>query len=969
MSDLPSPSFSHSTSSDHFNHSSSNSSMSTRNPGPEQAALLQSARLKLSSIDQEAMKKMRTTMMEYPESSSSKSDSPASMRFPLDHQPSTRELRPRRSTLSRQVLITPEPVENEGSTGGSTSRNASSSDIKSSEMDVSRSASGSEGSSIPSADYVIAVLGHENVGKTTVIERALKTWGMSHPVKTHQAGSHTVHSSYSQIQPGGKLKQAWKVESLEMNVYALDLSPQATKVWPEGTPDVAGVIFCYDATRSDTLAGLTEAIERLATSCIPMVILACKSDPDTSLEVDAPHGNLVGEPFNVGLIEVTTQTSEGKSKMRNAFRWLLYKLEQRQRRQQRKLVPPIMIPSASTMPSPSLASATLEALASPDSDGSSAADKIMWHQRGLNMTPADGDGVDTVSDHRSSGSSLGWMTKGPPPSTSVESGSKEGSEEVVHEAKKEGPISNGVTVEKAALPPAVAGLDPPLYLSVEELLNKLFTAVVSSQDEPFVRAFFMTYRRFIFPRELMQEFSNRLEEVDNYAVSRDVKNWTMMKVTGALVDWTTRYPGDLHDSQTQGYFKEILALILHHTFMAHLTGELIMVENSLSETIDLDQSWSLHTSSPPSAGSQPSVIGTELVLDSEVLYEFDSSLDKSEPPTPLKERTHSARSVSTSSLALESDHHHRKRSGSDPRIGGIVTSLGSGSDDKVGGHGHGHGQQVFDEMGYHRWAGAINMVTSMDPRAFATELTRMQWELFTCIRPRDVFRHDFGKETSGPVGESISFFNHISRWVSTLILAHPKAKHRARVIERFIIISHQLRRLNNYDTLYALISGMREASVDRLASTHALVQVAPNIEKDFQSHLKLMDPRGGYVHYRRALQADISNGRASIPLLTTLLGLVNRLQAVRPDDKRKEDNKVQWDKFARFGEILGVINECQARGPIVRGEVNDRFRKIIEDTPVISNEDGLWERSQLLEPSGGTVGGKVLKRLANLGFS
>ncbi|WVQ99369.1 hypothetical protein IAU59_006502 [Kwoniella sp. CBS 9459] len=968
MSDLPSPAFSHSTTSDHLNHSSSNSSMSARNPGPEQAALLQSARLKLSSMDQEAMKKMRTTMMEYPESGSSKSNSPASLRFPLEHQTSARELRPRRSTLSRQVLITPEPVENEQEAGGSRSRNGSSSDVKLSEMGAERSADGSETPSTPPVDYVIAVLGHENVGKTTIIERALKTWGWSHPIRTHTFGSQTVHSSFSQIQPGGKLKQAWKVEFLEMNVNALDLSPQAERVWPEGTPDIAGVIFCYDATRSDTLAGLTEAIERLAVSSIPMVILACKSDPDSTLEVDAPHGNLIGEPFNVGLIEVTTQTSEGKSKMRNAFRWLMYKLEQRQRRQQRRLVPPITIPSASAMPSPSLASATLEALTSPDSDGSSAADKIMWHQRGLNMTPADGDGVDAVSDHRSSGSSLSWMIKGPPPSTSVESASKEGSEEVVQEIKKEEPISNGITEKKAALPPSVAGLDPPLYLSVEELLDKLFMAVVSSQDEPFVRAFFMTYRRFMLPRELMQEFSNRLEVVDSYAVSRDVKNWTMMKITGALVDWTTRYPGDLYDSQTQGYFKEILAFILHHTFMAHLTGELIMVENSLSETIDVDQSWSLHTSSPPSTSSRPSVIGTELVLDSEVLYEFDSSLDKSEPPTPLKERTQSARSVSTSSLPLDSDQHHRKRSGSDPRLGGITTSLGSGSDDKLGGHGHVQ-SQAFDEMGYHRWAGAINMVVSMDPRAFATELTRMQLELFTCIRPRDIFRHDFGKETSGPVGESIMFFNHISRWVSTLILAHPKAKHRARLIERFIVISHQLRRLNNYDTLYALISGMREASVDRLASTHALVQVAPNIDKDFQSHLKLMDPRGGYVHYRRALQADISNGRASIPLLTTLLGLVNRLQSVRPEDKRKEDNKVQWDKFARFGDILGVINECQARGPIVRGEVNDRFRRIIEDTPVISNEDGLWERSQLLEPSGGTVGGKVLKRLATLGFS
>jgi hypothetical protein len=63
---------------------------------------------------------------------------------------------------------------------------------------------------------------------------------------------------------------------------------------------------------------------------IPTVIFACKSD--LALQVDAATGNALGEPHNVGLIEVTSETSEGRSKMRNGLRWLLHKLEQRQRK-------------------------------------------------------------------------------------------------------------------------------------------------------------------------------------------------------------------------------------------------------------------------------------------------------------------------------------------------------------------------------------------------------------------------------------------------------------------------------------------------------------------------------------------------------------------------------------------------------------------------------------------------------------
>jgi len=82
-----------------------------------------------------------------------------------------------------------------------------------------------------------------------------------------------------------------------------------------------------------------------------------------------------------------------------------------------------------------------------------------------------------------------------------------------------------------------------------------------------------------------------------------------------------------------------------------------------------------------------------------------------------------------------------------------------------------------------------------------------------------------------------------------------------------MMIAHQLRRLDNYDSLYAVVSGMRETSIHRLAQTHALVQPALEVVKDFQSHCKLMDPQANYKHYQTALRSDVDNGRPAIPLL------------------------------------------------------------------------------------------------------
>jgi hypothetical protein len=41
---------------------------------------------------------------------------------------------------------------------------------------------------------------------------------------------------------------------------ALDLTGGPAPIWPQEVSPVSGVILCYDATRSETLTGLSEAL-------------------------------------------------------------------------------------------------------------------------------------------------------------------------------------------------------------------------------------------------------------------------------------------------------------------------------------------------------------------------------------------------------------------------------------------------------------------------------------------------------------------------------------------------------------------------------------------------------------------------------------------------------------------------------------------------------------------------------------
>lgn len=145
---------------------------------------------------------------------------------------------------------------------------------------------------------------------------------------------------------------------------------------------------------------------------------ACKSDPDATLQIDAAHANSIGEAYNVGLIEVTDTTSEGRSKMRNGMRWLLYKMEQRLSEcTQIQLAPGRVVVELTivrrrrkAMGSPTSAPTVLSA----DSDGGSSADRIMWPAK-LGMTPGSASASkrgSMTSEARSSSSDLQWIVQG-----------------------------------------------------------------------------------------------------------------------------------------------------------------------------------------------------------------------------------------------------------------------------------------------------------------------------------------------------------------------------------------------------------------------------------------------------------------------------------------------------------------------------------------------------------------------------
>jgi hypothetical protein len=75
------------------------------------------------------------------------------------------------------------------------------------------------------------------------------------------------------------------------------------------------------------------------------------------------------------------------------------------------------------------------------------------------------------------------------------------------------------------------------------------------------------------------------------------------------------------------------------------------------------------------------------------------------------------------------------------------------------------------------------------------------------------------RDKDSPMERIVYYFNHIAKWVALTILSSPKLKDRIRDLEKMLRVVVELRKLDNYDTLFAVISGLENQSVYRLTKT------------------------------------------------------------------------------------------------------------------------------------------------------
>ncbi|KAG8531102.1 uncharacterized protein KY384_004459 [Bacidia gigantensis] len=442
-----------------------------------------------------------------------------------------------------------------------------------------------------------------------------------------------------------------------------------------------------------------------------------------------------------------------------------------------------------------------------------------------------------------------------------------------------------------------------LGVPFENLVDRLLAPPMSKQDTKFVVAFLCLYRIFAAPSELLAAILKRFEGLPGDEMPQLVRLTMQLRYLNILQEWISEYQGDFAHPATRHVITTFVHSLSMNPEFATAHQEISIVLEAVGEDDDAEWAYS------DQARSRASTIESFL------------SSSSTQTATSTITAESSAEEINDTRNPEKPIHGHSVRH---PTNGPVVPSLESSGSPSTNLNSRMLLNRVADARGQAqrlrpsprfsldkiRW----HQVMDLSIENIAFELTRIDWVLYTSIRPRDLIRHvSLNTERKQRckslefVNAMIDHFNHIAFWVSSMILIRDKPKHRALMLEKFMAIAWRLRQLNNYNSLGAIIAGINGTAVHRLVQTRGLVP--PEKVKQYWRLEILMAPAKSYSAYRLGWRNTSSPRIPFVPLHRR--DLVSAEAGNRTFIRTENGERINWKKFEIMGDVVIGIRESQ----------------------------------------------------------
>ncbi|XP_077182977.1 rap guanine nucleotide exchange factor 6 isoform X4 [Paroedura picta] len=192
----------------------------------------------------------------------------------------------------------------------------------------------------------------------------------------------------------------------------------------------------------------------------------------------------------------------------------------------------------------------------------------------------------------------------------------------------------------------------------------------------------------------------------------------------------------------------------------------------------------------------------------------------------------------------------------------------------------------------------------------ATQLSMRDFELFRNIEPTeyidDLFKLE-SKTGNANLKEFEDVINQETFWVATEILSESNQLKRMKIVKHFIKIALHCRECKNFNSMFAVISGLNLASVARLRGTWE--KLPSKYEKHLRDLQDLFDPSRNMAKYRNVLSSQSMQ-----PPIIPLFPVVKKdITFLHEGNDSKVDGLVNFEKLRMIAkEIRQVIRMTSA---------------------------------------------------------
>ena len=478
--------------------------------------------------------------------------------------------------------------------------------------------------------------------------------------------------------------------------------------------------------------------------------------------------------------------------------------------------------------------------------------------------------------------------------------------------------SNVATMKGASVRASPSSTISESGSSFDELVDRLMAPPVSKADNKFRAIFLALYRKFAAPGRLLEAIVERFDALERDGSPQMNRTTNQLRYLVILQQWVETYPGDFAWPKTKRRMRTFVAKLSLIKIFAAAAKEMAGNLECVHEDADTNWAFCDRDAANGNADERFSIMSStaSLLLDDPTFHLEDFSLGSSysndDPSSSAKSNSVSSTASSQSILTFEAAQRQTATLVPNPRY--ALTKV--------------------------QW----RMLIDLPDDVIAKEMTRIDWLMFCCIKPRDLARQvtQSTAERESCKNQIHSnrmsdHFNNVARWVENYVMLRDKPKHRALMLEKIFRIGRKLRELNNYNSLGALIAGVKSTAIHRLAETRALIPV--EVHKDWMKLDLLMSHSRSYFAYRLGWENTHSERIPYMPLLhrDMLSSEVGNKTFFGPE----HDGRINWKKLEIQGEVLVTMQKAQGMPykNLTSSRLSEQVRELLLEVKMMKDDE------------------------------